>query len=163
MPSSFRTVGAISYKALGRNEPLRVFPIFYDKHSHLGVVAVIGTGIVFVGINAVVSDASDGTPKEITEVDDEIRRDVSTFSINLLGFEDTCADVMSLLIYNRFELPFQFIADALIILWVDNPVRFSTFNVYKNSRVIPAFPPCLCLVPIYHIRCPPHNFTWLSF
>ena len=32
------------------------------------MVAIVGTGIVFVGIDAVVSDASDRTPKEVTEV-----------------------------------------------------------------------------------------------
>ena len=136
---------------------------FEDINSHLCVVTIVGPGIVFIGIDAIVPDASHRTPIEITEIDDEIWWNVATLSIDVFGFENLRVDVISVFVYDCFELCLQFITDIFIVFLANSSVWLSAFNVYKNPSVISAFSPRLCFFPIYHIRCPACNFlqVWL--
>ncbi len=57
------------------------------------MIGIIRSGIIFKGKNRSETDAADRAPGEVTEIDDEIRRDPPCLRIDFLGFINLRPDI----------------------------------------------------------------------
>src|SRR6187200_1303419 len=101
-----------------------------DVEPVLGVVRVVRASVVLERLDALVAaDRPDRAPEEVTEDDDEVRRDSLRLAIELLGLVDGSGNRVPRVVRDRGDATRQVVADVLVLLGRDRPLRLASGDI----------------------------------
>src|SRR5215470_11169620 len=107
-----------------------------DHDAKLGMITIIGAGIILKGIDRAIPAGTDRAPEEITEVDDQVWRDPVTFFVYFLRLVHLCADVYTIVVYQRFKLCLELVTKSLILAAFDDTLRFAPLDIEEDTGII---------------------------
>src|SRR5260370_21880747 len=115
--------------------------IVSDHDAKLGMITIIGRGIILKGIEGAMAASAERAPGEITEVDDQVWREPVTFFVYFLRLVHLCADVYTIVVYQRFKLRLELITKSLILVAFDDTPGFAPLDIEEDTGIIATIAP----------------------
>src|SRR5215210_4088306 len=116
------------------------------------VDGVVGASVVLGEVEAAVADGPRGSPREVVEVDHEVRAIAKGLGVEFLGAEGAGVHrgpVWALYPGNLLDEP---VADLFVAMPRNGPLRLATFDVQEDPGVVPAPTPGRRTGPVH--GCP---------
>src|SRR5215469_10194280 len=98
------------------------------------MITGIRAGVVFLYVQAPISYATDGTPIQPTEMDNEVWRYISNVLVNFFRLEDQRIQRAALIVGETFEARLHFVLKSIVFGRENDALRLPPDYVEENTR-----------------------------
>src|SRR5258706_7234045 len=123
--------------------------IIEDHHAILGVICIVGTCVVFHGVEYSAADRSYGAPCQVCKIDNQVRCYAAYAVVSLLRYQNPVTQWLTIRTWNGTQSLGQRCTFPFILGQRYGAFGFTTTHVHEYTGVITPCTPCFCVLPIY--------------